>query len=75
MTIPAMQKTSVGRSINRLTQSPAAEQRQSVTFAGLTSRAVAPDDDVVFCVEPINRSGNPVILTVRFFRSFVRVSA
>lgn len=37
----------------------------SLTFAGLTSRAVAPDDTVVFLVEPINRSGNPVILTVR----------
>lgn len=41
--------------------------QQSVTFAGLTSRAVAPDDDVVFLVEPINRSGSPVILTVRHF--------
>lgn len=37
---------------------------ESVTFAGLSSRAVAPDDTVVFVVEPVNRSGNPVILTV-----------
>jgi hypothetical protein len=29
---------------------------------------VAPDDDVVFLVEPINRAGNPVILTVRGWR-------
>lgn len=40
------------------------QHMQSVTFAGLTSRAVAPDDDVVFMVEPVNRAGNPVILTV-----------
>lgn len=39
---------------------------ESVTFAGLTSRAVAPDDEVIFMVEPVNRAGNPVILTVRF---------
>jgi hypothetical protein len=37
---------------------------ENITFTGISSNAVTPDDEVLFFVEPANKPADPVILTV-----------
>jgi len=37
---------------------------ENIKLASLLPKSVTDDDEVVFCVEPSNRNGDPVVLTV-----------
>lgn len=37
---------------------------ENITFTGISSNAVTPDDEILFFVEPANKPADPVILTV-----------
>ena len=38
---------------------------ENIKLASLSPESVTDDDEVLFCVEPTNRNGDPVVLTVK----------